>query len=58
MVSVQVSLFPVCHLIWINRIEIYRYIGQILKIHELAILIFLTLSADKLILCTNTEFAL
>ena len=36
MVSVQVSLFPVCHLIWINRIEIYRYIGQILKIHELA----------------------
>ena len=24
MVSIQVSLFPVCHLIWIDRIEIYR----------------------------------
>ena len=33
MISIQVSFFPVCHLIWINRIEIYRHIGQILKIH-------------------------
>ena len=55
MISIQVSFFPVCHLMWINRIEIYLYIGQILKIQKLAILIFLTLSADKLILCTNTE---